>query len=93
MNEPPYQTTSDPQLIEKISKLREQLKDLKGSIAVTMHSGLTYSGSVCGQQFGRGSSEKTGSAKRSWAGGFIVVETSNGRMRLDALDIKSLVRS
>jgi hypothetical protein len=93
MNEPPYQTTSDPQLIKKISQLREELKDLKGSIAVTMYNGLIYSGSVCGQQFGRGSSEKTGSAKRSWAGGFILVETPTGIMRLDALDIKSWVRS
>jgi hypothetical protein len=93
MNNQPYQTTSDPQLIEKISQLREELKELKDSILVTMHSGLTYSGYVCGQQFGSGSSEKTGSAKRSWAGGFIVVETPSGRMRLDALDIESWVKS
>lgn len=88
MNDLQSQVTSDESLIKKIEKLKDELS-AASSVKITMHSGLTYTGNVCGQHFGRGGSEATGRPKTSWAGGRIVVETNLGRVPLDLLDIKS----
>ena len=85
MSQDNFQLASDPAGIEHVGKLQSELSGKAYSAIVEMHSGRTYSGLVSGVSF----SERKGTNRPRSVGGYIVIDSSGGRFRLDALDIKS----
>jgi hypothetical protein len=78
-----FQVTSDPELQKHIEDVKAGVKGK--TVTIEMHSGLRYRGTVTG--------EAGGSRRRNnepeMKGGYIILSTENGPIRLDALDIKS----
>lgn len=85
MDDQNFQLTSDPTAVEKVAKLQAELSGGMHSATVEMCSGLTYRGTVSGTYFG----EHSGTDQPKRVGGYILLNTSDRKLRLDALDIKS----
>jgi hypothetical protein len=85
MDDKNFQLTSDPAAVNQVAKLQAELSGKMHSATVEMCSGITYTGVVSGTYFGTHSA--SGGPQR--VGGYILLDTPDRRIRLDALDIKS----
>lgn len=85
MDDENFQLTNDPAAMNRVAKLQSELGGKMHTATVETHSGIRYSGFVSANYFG----ERTATGKPRRVGGYIVLNTQDGKVRLDALDIKS----